>query len=150
MTTINCPHCTKDFDVEVKAIQSGHTMTTSKPFTESKGSDSLRNTPTVQDFKGDLVNTEQARNMKSKINIEGTLERKEEKRTINLKTGGTIDTASIFLVDSVGEIKVTLWGDEVDKINNGNKIRIENGYTNTFKGDISLTKGKWGKLEILS
>ena len=149
MTTINCPHCTKDFDVEVKAIQSGHTMTTSKPFTESKGSDSLRNTPTVQDKEG-LVNASQARNMKSKINIEGTLERTEASRTINLKSGGTMATVNAFIKDDSGEIKVTFWGDDVNKINDGVKIRIENGYTNTFKGEISLTKGKWGKLEILS
>lgn len=145
MTTIKCPHCTKDFDVEVKAIQSGHTMTTTKPFTESKASDSIRNKPA-----GDLITTQEAKNLKTKINIEGVCERKGEIRDVNLKSGGQVKTTSIFLVDSAGEIKLTLWGDEVTKVNDGSKIRITNGYTNTYKGEVSLTKGKYGNLELLS
>jgi replication factor A1 len=54
------------------------------------------------------------------------------------------------LVDESGEIKLTLWGDDISKISDGSKIKITNGYTNTFKGEVSLTKGKYGQLEVLS
>jgi len=30
----------------------------------------------------------------------------------------------------------------------GDKIVISNGYTNEFKGEVSLTKGKFGKMDI--
>jgi len=30
------------------------------------------------------------------------------------------------------------------------RVKVENGYTNTFKGEVSLTKGKYGKLEVIS
>ena len=143
MTSFPCPHCAKDINV------SG----SDKPFTESKASDSLRETkPSVQEqsnFKGTLVNAGKAKNMKSKINIEGTLERKGAKRTINLKTGSQLDTCDAFIKDDSGDIKVTFWGDDVNKIIDGTRIRIENGYTNTYKGEISLTKGKYGNLIIL-
>ena len=98
-----------------------------------------------------MVTTEQAKNMRSGINIEGTVERKGEPRTVNMKSGGTIQVCDAFLIDETGgEIKLTLWGDEVEQVKDGAKVKIENGYTTSFKGDVSLTKGKYGKLEIIS
>ena len=41
----------------------------------------------------------------------------------------------------------TLWADDANNIQNGDKIKIENGYTNEFKGEVQLGKGKFGKLE---
>jgi len=96
------------------------------------------------------VTTEQAKNMRNGIDIEGTIERKGETRTVNKKSGGTIDVCDAYLVDESGEIKLTLWGDDIPKINNGSQVKITNGYTNTFKGEVSLTKGKYGQLEVVS
>ena len=66
------------------------------------------------------------------------------------KAGGTIDVCDAYIVDDAGEIKLTLWGDDIPKVNDGSKVKITNGYTNTFKGEVSLTKGKYGQLEVLS
>jgi len=97
-----------------------------------------------------MTTAEEAKNMRNNINIEGTVERKGEPRTVNKKAGGTIDVCDAYLVDESGEIKLTLWGDDIQKINDGSKIKITNGYTNTFKGEVSLTKGKYGTLEVVS
>jgi len=88
--------------------------------------------------------------MKSKITVEGKIEEKGETRTINKKDGGTATLCEAQLVDGSGKIKVQFWGDEVDKIQNGLNIRITNGYTNTYKGNTTLTKGKYGSMEILA
>ncbi len=95
-----------------------------------------------------MVTTAEAKNMRNKIDIEGTVERMEEPRTVNLKMGGTTDVCNAFLVDAAGEIKLTLWGDEITKVKNGSKILIKNGYTNTFKNEVSLGKGKYGELIV--
>ncbi len=97
-----------------------------------------------------MVTTDEAKNMRSDINIEGTVERKGETRTVNKKAGGTIDVCDAYLVDAAGEIKLTLWGDDISTIENGSKIKITNGYTNTYKGEVSVTKGKFGQLEVIS
>ncbi|MDX1533788.1 MAG: DNA-binding protein [Nitrosopumilaceae archaeon] len=96
------------------------------------------------------VNAEQAKNMRSGVNIEGTVERKGEPRTVNKKAGGTIDVCDAYLVDESGEIKLTLWGDDIPKVKDGDRVKITNGYTNSFKGEVSLTKGKFGQMEVLS
>ena len=95
-----------------------------------------------------MVTTAEAKNMRNKIDIEGTVERMEEPRTVNLKMGGTTQVCNAFLVDAAGEIKLTLWGDEITKVKNGSKILIKNGYTNTFKNEVSLGKGKYGELIV--
>lgn len=86
--------------------------------------------------------------MRNKIDIEGTIERIEEPRTVNLKAGGTTEVCNAYLVDEAGEIKVTLWGEDITKVKNGSKVAFKNGYTNTFKGEVSLAKGKFGELIV--
>ncbi|MAF34345.1 DNA-binding protein [Candidatus Woesearchaeota archaeon] len=50
--------------------------------------------------------------------------------------------------DDSGEIKLTLWNDDIDKVKAGMKIKLTNGYCNEFRGESQLTTGKFGKLEI--
>ena len=96
------------------------------------------------------VNIESAKNMRSGVNVEATVERKGERRTVNKKAGGTIDVCDAYLVDESGEIKLTLWADDIDKVKDGDRVKITNGYTNSFKGEVSITKGKFGQLEVVS
>lgn len=51
--------------------------------------------------------------------------------------------------DESGTIKVSLWNDEIEKINVGDKIQITNGYVNEWQGEMQLSAGKFGKLEIV-
>ena len=46
------------------------------------------------------------------------------------------------------QMKLTLWGDDIKSVNVGDTVRITNGYTNEFKGEVSLTKGKFGQMEV--
>jgi replication factor A1 len=96
----------------------------------------------------DYVTTTQAANMRSGINVAGQIKSIGDKRTVNLKSGGTIDTATAILEDDSGDIALTLWGDDINLVKVGNLVKIHNGYTNTFKDEVSLTKGKFGTLEV--
>jgi replication factor A1 len=40
-----------------------------------------------------------------------------------------------------------LWGDDINKIQPGDTVSIENGYINTFKGEDSINVGKFGNLK---
>ncbi len=104
--------------------------------------------PIKPDIK--LVNTEQAKGMRNGIDIEGVMVDKGDTRTVTKKAGGTIDICDIWLKDQEGELKVNLWGDDISLVHNGTKVRFTNGYTNTFNGEVSLVKGKYGHMDILS
>ena len=90
----------------------------------------------------------QVQNMRDKINTKGTVKSKGEVRNVNMRAGGTIDVCDAILSDDSGEIKLTLWGDDIGKVNEGDTVVIKNGYTNSFKGEVSLTKGKFGEMLV--
>ena len=50
--------------------------------------------------------------------------------------------------DDSGEIKLTLWNDDIDKVKVGSKVKITNGFVNEFQGEKQLTSGRFGKLEV--
>lgn len=81
--------------------------------------------------------------------IEGTVETISEPRTVNLKSGGQAQVADATLKDDTGQIKLTLWDNQIKMVKSGSKVKIENGYTNEFRGEISLNIGKYGKLNVL-
>lgn len=59
---------------------------------------------------------------------------------------GKVATATVK--DDSGEMKLTLWNGDVDRVKIGDKIKITNGYVNEFQGESQLTAGRFGKLEI--
>jgi replication factor A1 len=90
----------------------------------------------------------QVKKMRSGINLKAEVKSKGDPRTVNLKTGGTVEVCDAVISDGTDDIKLTLWGDDIKAVNIGDVVVITNGYTNEFKGDVSLTKGKFGKMEI--
>ena len=94
------------------------------------------------------ISISQVQNQRNKINTRGTLKSKGEVRNVNMRAGGTIDVCDAVLSDDSGEIKLTLWGEDIAKVKEGDTIVIKNGYTNSFKGDVSLTKGKFGEMTV--
>ena len=93
-----------------------------------------------------------AKKMRSGVNVEAEVIGKGEPRTVNLKTGGTVDVCDATISNSDGteenQMKLTLWGDDIKAVNVGDTVVIDNGYTNEFKGEVSLTKGKFGKMTV--
>jgi replication factor A1 len=81
--------------------------------------------------------------------IEGVIESISEPRTVNLKMGGQAQVADAMLKDDTGQIKLSLWDAQIKMVKQGSKIRIENGYISTFRGENSLNVGKFGKLQVL-
>ena len=94
----------------------------------------------------------EAKKMRSGVNVEAEIISKPEARTVNLKSGGTVDVCDAIIANEdkseENKMKLTLWGDDIKLFEVGDNVVIENGYTNEFKGEVSLTKGKFGKMEI--
>jgi ssDNA-binding replication factor A large subunit len=81
------------------------------------------------------------------VSVTGKVENVGEPRTVNLKAGGTNTVADARISDETGSIKLSLWGDDINKIQPGDTVSIENGYINTFKGEDSINVGKFGSLK---
>lgn len=83
------------------------------------------------------------------VSVTGKVDSVGEPRTVNLKSGGTNTVADAVISDESGNIKLSLWGEDINKIQPGDRISVENGYINTFKGENSISVGKFGKLTKL-
>lgn len=51
--------------------------------------------------------------------------------------------------DASGEIKLSLWNEQVDQVNVGDKVQITNGYVSEWQGEKQLSTGKFGKLDVV-
>ena len=97
-----------------------------------------------------MTTCEEAKQMRSGINVQGKIERKGEIRTVTTKFGET-KVCDAYLADDSGSIKLTLWADDTEKVKDGDMVSIEGGYTTTFRNEVQLNKGrKDGKLEVTS
>ena len=82
------------------------------------------------------------------VNVTAKVVSKTEIREIPMGRDGSPHKVSDALVgDETGVVYLTLWDDNIEKINEGDSVRVENGYVTLFKGNIRLNIGKYGKLE---
>ena len=54
-------------------------------------------------------------------------------------------------MDDTGRIKLTLWGEDIGKVKNGDTVSVQGAYTTTFRNEVQLNvPKKSGKLEVIS
>lgn len=82
------------------------------------------------------------------VEVIGTITEKGETRTFE-KFGKPGKVCSAKLKDDSGECTLSLWNDQADEFNVGEKVHIQNGYAGEWQGEIQLSTGKFGKLEKL-
>lgn len=82
------------------------------------------------------------------VTVEGEITEISEPRTFE-KYGKSGRVANATLKDDTGTIKLSLWNEQIDTIKPGMTVKITNGYVNEWKGELQLTTGKFGKLEVL-
>ena len=62
---------------------------------------------------------------------------------------GSGKVCSAAAKDDTGEIKITLWNEQCDQIQEGDKVKIENGWCSEYQGEKQVSTGKFGKLAKL-
>lgn len=75
------------------------------------------------------------------------VEMEEPKEFTNFR--GTGKLVNVKAKDKTGEVKITLWNDQIAQVSKGAKIKIENGWVKEYRGELQVSTGKFGKLTIL-
>jgi len=83
-----------------------------------------------------------------KVDIVVEVVEKGEVREFN-KFGKTGRVCNATVKDETGETKLTLWNEQIDQVNAGDKVHITNGYVGEYQGEMQLTTGKFGQLEVV-
>jgi replication factor A1 len=83
------------------------------------------------------------------VNVTAKVVSKSEIRDIPMGRDGSAHKVCDALVgDETGSVYLTLWDDNIEKVNEDDTLRIENGYVTLFKGNMRLNIGKYGKMAI--
>lgn len=83
------------------------------------------------------------------VNVLAKVVSKSEIRDIAAGRDGASHKVSDALVgDETGCVYLTLWDDNITKVNEGVVVSVKNGYVNLFRGNIRLNIGRYGTLEV--
>lgn len=82
--------------------------------------------------------------------IEATVAQLEAVREFEQPSGGRKKVRNGTLRDGTSEIAIVLWGDEVDLVREGDRVRVVEGWVKDYKGRPQISLGRVGKLERVS
>jgi len=80
--------------------------------------------------------------------ITGEIIEKGDTRTFD-KFGKQGRVCNAKIKDDSGQIILSLWNEDIEKVKVGDRIKITNGWVSEYQGELQLSTGKFGKLEIL-
>jgi replication factor A1 len=79
--------------------------------------------------------------------IAKTISKGEVREVASRRDGQTHRVCDLLIGDETGCVYLTLWDDDVEKVEEGDTVNIKNGYVKLFKGSIRLNVGRYGTLE---
>jgi replication factor A1 len=71
-----------------------------------------------------------------------------EPREVDTKFGhNRVATATVE--DETGKTKLSLWGEDIDKVSPDDVVDIKNGYITEFRGELQLNVGRYGEMNVV-
>ncbi len=61
---------------------------------------------------------------------------------------GSGKVANAVVKDDTGEVDMTLWNEDIEKVNEEDTIIITNGWVSEFQDEKKLSTGRFGKMEV--
>ncbi len=71
----------------------------------------------------------------------------EERTVTSRRDGSEHRLVEATVGDETGTVIMTLWDDDIETVEEGNTYKLENGYTNVFKGSLRLNSGRYGEIK---
>ena len=82
------------------------------------------------------------------VDVTFTVAEKGEAREFE-KFGKRGRVCTAIAQDDTGKVNLTLWNDDIDKVNVGDRIQIKNGWVGEYQGELQLSTGKFGEMVVL-
>ena len=97
----------------------------------------------------ELIKVEKLTPNSREVNIVVKVVSKSQVRNVTGRDYSIRRVADALAGDETGCVYLTLWDDNIDKINEEATVRITNGYVNLFRGNMRLNIGRYGSFELL-
>lgn len=83
------------------------------------------------------------------VNLVAKVVSKSPERVVSSQYDQTEHRLSEALIaDETGAINLVLWDDKVDSVNEGDVVKIVNGFVKLFRGRMQLNLGRFGTIEV--
>lgn len=87
-----------------------------------------------------------SRNVNIKVKVAS---KNEVREVVSRRTGGLLHVTEALVGDETGSVLLTLWNDEIEKVDVGGVYEINSGYCKTFRGSLRLNVGRRGKIKTV-
>ena len=85
----------------------------------------------------------------SDINLTAKVVEISEPRDVRTKFGYSTKVATATIEDDTGKIDLTLWGNQIEEIGEGDTIELTGGYVREFRGELQLSVPKRGEIKVV-
>jgi len=83
------------------------------------------------------------------VNLKATVIEKSIIRMVFSRFGDALLVSNAIISDDTGSTKLTLWNNQIEAISVGDAVEIENGQVKTFRGELQVSVGRRGKLQVV-
>jgi replication factor A1 len=83
------------------------------------------------------------------VNLKAKVVGKSNPRYVFSRFGDALTLSTATISDGTGSMRMPLWNTEIDRVSIGDTVQIENGTVRTFRGELQVSLGRKGKLQIV-
>jgi replication factor A1 len=83
------------------------------------------------------------------VNLKAKIVGKSIPRYVFSRFGDALTLSTATISDGTGSMRMTLWNAEIDRVSIGDTVQIENGRVRTFRGELQVSLGKKGRLQVV-
>jgi replication factor A1 len=113
------------------------------PFIESTQATSME---TLE--KGDLQIKDIDARVRS-VNLKAKVVGKSIPRYVFSRFGDALILSTATISDGTGSMRMSLWNAEIDRVSVGDTVQIDNGRVRTFRGELQVSLGRKGRLQVV-
>jgi len=84
-----------------------------------------------------------------RVNLTAKIVEKSITRRVFSRFGDPLDVSTATISDNTGSIKLPLWNAQIDMISVGDIVQIENGRVKPFRGELQVSVGRTGRLQVV-
>jgi replication factor A1 len=84
-----------------------------------------------------------------RINLKAKVVGKSIPRYVFSRFGEALTLSTATISDGTGSIRMSLWNAEIDRVSIGDTVQINDGLVRTFRGELQVSLGRKGRLQVI-
>jgi replication factor A1 len=113
--------------------------------------------PSVESAPASRMETLETRDLQIKdidatvrcVNLKAKVVWKSNPRYVFSRFGDALTLSTATISDGTGSMRMSLWNAEIDRVSMGDTVQIENGRVRTFRGELQVSLGRKGRLQVV-